>query len=186
MQDLAPRRATYQDVLDAPEHMVAELLDGELVLMPRPAPRALDVASVLGGLLTGPFRLGINGPGGWWIIDEPELHLGEDVAVPDLGGWRRKRMPKLPETAWFDLAPDWACEVLSPKTRKYDKGKKRDLYARQGIKHLWHLDPADRQLEVFELTDGQWLLARTWRDDEEVVAAPFAAVPFRLGLLWAE
>ena len=95
-------------------------------------------------------------------------------------------MPALPDTAWFELAPDWVCEVLSPSTRRYDKGEKRDIYRRHGVQHLWHIDPAERLLEAFELTGDQWLLLRTYRDDEGVAAAPFAAVPFKLGLLWAD
>lgn len=186
MQDIVHRRATYEDVLAAPSSMVAELIGGRLITHPRPAPRQLNFASGLGVFLGGPFQYGIGGPGGWWSLDEPELHLKDDVAVPDLAGWRRDRMPRLPDTAWFDLAPDWACEVLSPKTRRHDTGEKRDLYARHGIAHLWHVDPPEKLLEVFELTQGKWLLWRTFRDDEEVAAPPFAEVPFKLGLLWAE
>ncbi len=186
MQDLPDRRATYEDVLAVPPHMVAELLDGRLVTHPRPAPRPSVAASMLGVVLGGPFQLGAGGPGGWWVIFEPELHLGEDVLVPDLAGWRREQMPRLPETAWFDRAPDWACEVLSPSTRRHDKGEKRDIYARHGVRHLWHVDAAERLLETFELSGDQWLLLRTWRDDEEVAAPPFAVAPFKLGVLWAD
>lgn len=187
MQDAAPlRRATYQDILDAPPNMVAELLDGELVLMPRPAPPALEAATALTGTLIGPFRLGIGGPGGWRIVAEPELHLAEDVAVPDLGGWRLERMPTKPKTAWYELPPDWVCEVLSPKTRKYDLGPKREIYARHGVKHLWYVDPLVELLEVFELTAPGWLLLGTWQGHADVAAPPFDAVPFKLGLLWVE
>ncbi len=186
MQDLPDRRATYDDLLAVPPHVVAELLDGRLVVHPRPAPRLPRAATVLGGVLSGPFDLGSAGPGGWWIIFEPELHLGEDVLVPDIAGWRLERMPRLPDTAWFDLAPDWACEVLSHSTRRHDKGEKRDIYARHGVRHLWHVDAAERLLEAFELTGVQWLLRRTWRDDEEVAAAPFAIAPFKLGQLWSD
>lgn len=186
MQDLPTRRATYADLLAAPPNLVAEILEGCLVTHPRPAPRHSNAASVLCGILNPTFQLGRGGPGGWWILQEPELHLDDDVAIPELGGWRRERMPRLPDTAWFELAPDWACEVLSPSTRRYDKGEKRDLYARHGVAHLWHVDPPERLLEVFELTGGKWLLWRTFRDDEEMAAPPFTAVPFRLGLLWAD
>jgi hypothetical protein len=107
--------ATYQDVLDAPEHMVAEIIRGALHLHPRPALPHARAASALGGELYGPFDGKRHGPGGWWILDEPELHLGPDVLVPDLAGWRRERMPAVPNLPWLDLAPDWACEVLSPE-----------------------------------------------------------------------
>ena len=140
------QRATYQDVLDAPPHRVAEIVDGVLHTNPRPAmPHALATSS-LGHDLSGPFQFGRGGPGGWWIIDEPELHLGEDVLVPDLARWRRERMPDYPDTAYCTLAPAWVCEVLSPSTRKLDLHGKRPVYAREGVGDLWLVDPADRTL----------------------------------------
>ena len=109
------RRADYQDVLNAPAHLVAEVIDGALHTQPRPAPRHAWASSGLGARINPPFNYGDGGPGGWWIVDEPELHLGEDILVPDLAGWRRERMPDYPDTAWFAIAPDWVCEVLSPE-----------------------------------------------------------------------
>ena len=180
----SPRRATYQDVLDAPAHLVAEIIDGTLHTHPRPAPAHTVASSVLGGELGPPFHRGHDGPGGWWILDEPELHLGEDVLVPDLAGWRRERMPELPGTAYFTLTPDWVCEVLSSSTRKVDLHEKRPVYAREGLAHLWLIDPTDRTLEAFELHDGQWLLIASAKDDEPVSIRPFDAITFSLGDLW--
>ena len=116
------RRATYQDVLDAPPDKVAEVVDGTLYIFHRPAAPHTLAASALGGIVSPHFHHGRGGPGGWWILDEPELHLGEDIVVPDIAGWRRERMPVYPDTAYFTLAPDWICEVLSPSTRKLDLG----------------------------------------------------------------
>ena len=178
------RRATYQDVLDAPAHRVAEIVDGTLHTHPRPAmPHAL-ASSRLGGELTGPFDRGRGGPGGWWIIDEPELHLGEEIVVPDLAGWRRERMPDYPDTAYVSLAPDWVCEVLSPSTRRLDLHGKRPVYAREGVGHLWLVDPADRTLEAFELRDGYWVLIASAKDDDPISIRPFDAITFSLGDLW--
>jgi hypothetical protein len=145
--------ATYQDVLDAPEHMVAEIVRGALHLNPRPAPRHAVAGSSLGAELHGPFHCGRGGPGEWWILDEPELHLGDDVLVPDIAGWRRERMPTLPETAWVELAPDWVCEVLSPGTRRLDLTDKRDSCGAHGVAALWLVGPLARTLEAFAL-DG--------------------------------
>ena len=179
------RRATYQDVLDAPAHRVAEIIDGTLYTHPRPAmPRALATSSLQGDL-SNPFQFGRGGPGGWWIIFEPELHLGEDVVVPDLAGWRRERMPEYPDTAYVTLAPDWVCEALSASTRKVDLHEKRPIYAREGVPYLWLVDPTDRTLEAFELHDGQWLLIASAKDDEPVSIRPFDAITFSLGDLWA-
>ena len=178
------RRATYQDVLDAPAHRVAEIVDGTLHTHPRPAaPHALAKSS-LGADLSNPFRFGRGGPGGWWIIDEPELHFGADVLVPDLAGWRRERMPDYPDAAYFTLAPDWVCEVLSPSTRKLDLHGKRPVYAREGVAHLWLVDPLDRTLEAFELRAGAWAPVAAARDGDPVAVRPFAAVTFSLADLW--
>ena len=180
-----PARATYQDVLDAPAHRVAEIVEGVLHTHPRPAmPHAL-ASSVLGRRIGNPYHDGIGGPGGWWIIDEPELHLGEDVLVPDLAGWRRERMPDYPETAYVALAPDWVCEVLSVSTRRLDLHGKRPIYAHEGVPHLWLIDPADRALEAFELRDGQWVLIASAKDDDPICIRPFDAVTFNLGDLWS-
>jgi Uma2 family endonuclease len=183
-ESTAPRRATYQDVLDAPEHRVAEIVDGTLHTHPRPAALHVHASSVLGRRIGNPYGDGLDGPGGWWILDEPELHFGEDVVVPDLAGWRRERMPALPDTAYFTLAPDWVCEVLSASTRKHDLCGKRPIYAREGVAHLWLVDPVDRTLEAFELHDGQWVLIATAADDDPVRIRPFDAITFNLGDLW--
>ena len=179
-----PPRATYQDVLDAPAHRVAEIVDGTLYTHPRPAPPHTRASSVLGGKIGTPFDFDAGGPGGWWIMDEPELHLGEDVVVPDLAGWRRERMPDLPDTAYFTLAPDWVCEVLSAFTRRLDLHGKRPVYAREGVRHLWLVDPADRTLEAFELHEGQSLLIASAKDHEPISIRPFDAITFSLGDLW--
>ena len=181
---LARRRATYQDVLDAPAHRVAEIVDGTLHTHPRPAPAHTTATSVLGGELNPPFHRGRGGPGGWWILDEPELHLGDDILVPDLAGCRRERMAELPDEAYFTLAPDWVCEVLSASTRRLDLHGKRPVYAREGVAWLWLVEPADRTLEAFALRDGQWVLIGCAKDDEPVNIPPFDAITFSLGDLW--
>jgi Uma2 family endonuclease len=184
---LTPRRAaSYQDVLDAPTHMVAELIEGALHLHPRPSPRHSLASSSLGDELLSPFGKGRGGPGGWWILDEPEVHFGRDVVVPDLAGWRRERLPALPEAAWFEVAPDWVCEVLSPSTRTLDLTDKRRLYAAAGVPFLWFVDPLARTLEAFALRDGAWTLIAALKEDEEVRVAPFDAVAFSLDVLWAD
>jgi Uma2 family endonuclease len=182
----APRPATYQDVLDAPEHMVAEIVHGALHLHPRPASPHARAHSVLLGRIGGPFDINDDGPGGWWIITEPELHFGEDVVVPDLAGWRRERMPSYPDVPWFDLAPDWVCEVLSPSTRRLDLTGKREVYGREGVGHLWFVDPLARTLEAFALRDGAWTLVGALSGADPVRLAPFEALEWPLGALWPD
>ncbi len=180
------RPATYQDVLDAPEHMVAELIEGALHLHPRPASPHARASSVLGVRIGGPFDVGPDGPGGWWILDEPELHLRADVLVPDLAGWRRERMPVYPVVSWFELPPDWVCEILSPSTRSVDLTDKRRIYAQSGVASLWFVDPVARTLEAFASRDGSWTLVGALKDDDEVRVPPFDAIAFPLSVLWPD
>ncbi|MGK3960022.1 Uma2 family endonuclease [Sorangium sp. So ce118] len=188
------RRATYADLEAVPPHKVAELVRGTLHVFPRPAPKHARASSGLGAELTGPFDHGKGGPGGWWILDEPELHFpdpdapGEvEALVPDLAGWRRERMPELPETAYFALAPDWVCEVLSPSTASFDRDEKMPVYAREGVRYAWLVDPIARTLEVYVLgQDRRWGLAATHRDAAHVRVEPFDAIELDLSVLWAK
>lgn len=180
------RRATYQDVLDAPENMVAEIIDGDLHLSPRPGGPATSVASVLTGELYPPFSRGIGGPGGWIILLEPELHLADDVLVPDLAGWRRERMAVVPEGAAFEIPPDWICEVLSRSTEKRDRAQKLRIYARAGIQYAWLVHPRWRTVEVYKLLEGRWLLTGTFMEDDRACIEPFDAIEIDLAQLWAD
>ena len=180
------RRATYQDVLDAPPHLVAEIIDGDLRLSPRPAAVHSSVASALGEELGPPFKRGRGGPGGWIILDEPELHLADDILVPDLSGWRRERLPSVPDAAYFTLVPDWICEVLSPSTEKMDRAEKLAIYATHGVRHAWLVHPRNRTVEVMRLEGGKWLTLAVHHDDQKVRAEPFDAVELDLSVLWAD
>jgi len=180
------RPATYEDLVALPDTLVAEIVDGELHASPRPAPKHARAYSALGVLIGGPYDHGIGGPGGWWILDEPELHLGRDVLVPDLGGWRRSRLPRLPETAYFPLAPDWICEVLSPSTAQLDRAKKLAIYGRERVAHAWLIDPLARTLEVLRLEHGRWVILGAHAGSEVVRAEPFAELDLELEALWAD
>src|SRR3954467_12406104 len=129
----ANRAATYDDLLQVPEHLVAEIVDGVLITSPRPAARHAMAASALGEELGPPFKRGKGGPGGWIILDEPEIHYQAmgDILVPDLAGWRRERLPKVEDIPFFTVSPDWICEVLSPSTEKIDRAQKLGIYARE-------------------------------------------------------
>jgi Uma2 family endonuclease len=176
--------ATYRDVLDAPPHCVAELVAGTLYTHPRPASLHARAASSLGFRLGCPFDEGIGGPGGWVLLNEPELHLGPDVVMPALGGWRRERMPELPDAPFFELAPDWVCEVLSPSTAVFDRDVKLPVYARAGVLHAWLVDPLLRRLEVLRLGPSGYRAIETCHNGEAVRAEPFGAVELPLTSLW--
>ncbi len=180
------RPATYEDLEKVSDLMVAEIVDGELHASPRPAPRHANVASSLGVFIGGPFHHGRGGPGGWWILDEPELHFGGNVLVPDLAGWRRVRLPGLPATAYFSITPDWVCEVISPSTASLDRVKKLAIYAREQVSHAWLVDPAARTLEVLRLDAGRWTILATHAGTDVVRAEPFAEIALELASLWAD
>lgn len=177
--------ATYEDLFDLPDNMVGQIIHGQLIALPRPAPKHARASSNIGGELNPPFHRGRDGgPGGWHILDEPEIHLYGDILVPDLAGWRRERMPQLPETAYFELAPDWICEVLSPSTGRLDRADKMPIYARWGVQHLWLVDPDAQTMESYQLQGGRWLLLRVYQQQDKVSAPPFDAISFDLMGLW--
>jgi Uma2 family endonuclease len=183
--DPPQRRATYDDLAAVPAHLVAEIIEGQLHTFPRPAAPHTRAASRMGALLDGPFDRGVGGPGGWVILDEPELHLHGDVLVPDLAAWHRDRMPRIPQTAAFELAPDWVCEVLSPSTEAIDRADKMPIYARERVGHVWLVDPLTRTLEVFWLDGTTYRITGTHRGDAIVNVPPFEAFGLELGALWA-
>ncbi len=181
----AKRQATYQDVIDAPPHMVAELIEGELYLQPRPAKPHTQTASVLGAQLLVAFQLGRSGPGGWWILDEPEVHLGDSVLVPDIAGWLRADVPAFDTSvAYYAEVPRWVAEVLSPSTERLDRIKKLRLYHQAGIAFVWLVHPVLRTLEVYERHEGGYLLIETHEQTATIQAQPFIGFDLDLSSLW--
>jgi Uma2 family endonuclease len=177
--------ATAADLHALPEHTVGEIIAGELHLSPRPAVRHIVAATRLGGELLGPFDRGNEGPGGWILLDKPELHLGKDVLVADLAGWRKDRMAEPPRTA-FTLAPDWVCEVTSSSTAALDRAFKLPVYAREGVQHVWLVDPERQILEVFQLHQGRYMLLATHVGMTRVRAEPFEVLELELTYLWGK
>lgn len=180
------RPATYQDVIDAPPNMVAEILNGELFLSPRPASRHARASSRI-GMQLAPFDAdpGDDDPGGWIILDEPELHFGPQVLVPDLAGWRRERMPEMPDTAAFTLAPDWVCEVASPSTRRADRMLKLPIYRTAEVAWVWIVDPLTETIEVYQGDGPRWIAAATAVGPGAVRLPPFDALELDPGRWFA-
>lgn len=176
----------YEQLLALPENQVGEIIGSQLYTQARPAgPHAMAGGAIYTNL-SPPFNFGRDGPGGWWIVIEPEIHFIRDteVVVPDLAGWRRERMPTIPRDHRFEVVPDWVCEILSPSTQQKDRVLKLPLYARYGVAHAWLVDPLAHTLEVLELHEGKWILLGAIREDEPVCFPPFTAVTFSLGDLW--
>ncbi len=180
------RRATYDDILHLPENVVGEIIDGDLYAWPRPSGPHGNASSTLGMFIGPPYHLGRGGPGGWWIFDEPELHLTPHVLVPDLGGWRRERMPRYPKNQIFDLSPDWVCEVLSPSTARVDRSKKMRIYAEHAVAYCWIMDPLQKTLETYQLMKEQWVLLQTYSGNDVVRAEPFPLAEIDLKSIWGE
>jgi Uma2 family endonuclease len=184
----AQRQATYEDLLKVPDILIAEIVDGELFTFPRPASPHARATSVIRGNLD-PFDRRSSGPGepgGWWILFEPELHLGADILVPDLAGWRRERMPVLANVPYFEQAPDWVCEVVSPSTARLDRVRKMPIYAREGVGHLWLVHPSLQTLEVYRLEGQQWVVASSHVGAEGAHAEPFEAIELDMSRWWLE
>jgi Uma2 family endonuclease len=183
----AGRISAYEGLLQLPEGLIGEILDGQLHAQPRPSGAHTAVESALQIELGGPFDRGRGGPGGWRILMEPEIHFLRDleVCVPDLAGWHRARLPNLPQDQRFEVVPDWVCEILSPSTESKDRQIKMPIYARYGVPHAWLIDPVGRTLEAFALEGGAWRQLGTWGGGERVAVAPFDCLELALGALWA-
>lgn len=186
MADLAPKKATYQDLFSIPENMTGEIINGELLVTPRPSRKHGYTATVLSGELEPSYHRGRGGPGGWIFIIEPELGLGEDILVPDLAGWKRERFPVIEETNYITVAPNWVCEVLSPSTFRLDKIRKMPLYAQNGVEHLWFVDPATLTLDAFRLEAGLWVVLGSYGENDQVRVEPFQEIEINLSDLWLE
>jgi Uma2 family endonuclease len=187
MAELAKKKASYEDLYNIPENMTGEIINGELFVHPRPARKHIYAASVLDKEIGVSYQFGRGGgPGGWIILVEPEIGLDEDILVPDLGGWRRERFPASENTNWISVAPDWVCEILSPSTVQVDKIRKMPIYAKNGVEHIWLIDPTVRTMDVFRLESGRWFLLGSFAENDKVRAEPFQEVEIELGSLWLE
>ena len=187
MAEPARNRAIYDDLYTIPENMTGEIIDGDLIVTPRPRRTHVHTASILSSELIQPFYFGRGGgPGGWIIYTEPEIELGEHVLVPDLAGWRKERLSILSESASISVPPDWICEIPSPSTARTDKVRKMPIYGEFGVSHIWLVDPLAKTLDAFRLESGKWLLVGSFAEDDKVRVEPFHEVEIELGSLWLE
>ena len=168
---------------DVPEGFTGEIVGGTVRMNPRPGPPHIEASSGLGALVTGAFRFGIGGPGGWVILDEPRIRFGNECRVPDIAGWRRERYAR-PEAGPYVVVPDWICEILSKSTAVEDRTEKLPLYAKHGARHVWIVDAVAQTLEVLRLEEGRWIVAQTFGGDAKVRAEPFDAIEIDLALVW--
>jgi Uma2 family endonuclease len=185
MSEPAKKKANYDDLFNIPENMTGEIINGELVVTPRPSKGHALASSYLGGEVIPPYCHGRGGgPGGWVILDEPEIKFGENIIVPDLAGWRRERFPVNEEQNWVSVCPNWICEVLSHSTARMDRVQKMRIFAKHEVGHVWLLDPVLMTLEVFRLESGRWSLLDAFSENDKVRAEPFQEIEIDLNVLW--
>jgi len=178
------KKAVYEDLHSLPENMIGEIMDGELIAVPRPSYRHSYVASGITGEIRRPFQSGSGGPGGWIILYEPEICLDDNILVPDLAAWKKERLPEPPETNYTTIPPDWVCEILSHSTVRIDRIRKLPLYAQFGVAYAWLIDPTDKTLEAFRLENGKWVLLGVRGENERVRIEPFQEIEICLENLW--
>lgn len=185
MADPLRRPAGWAEILAAPEGMEAEVIAGELWTHPRPRPEHGRVQHLLGGAVGFPFDLGRGGPGGWWLINEPDISFGpQDIVNPDVAGWRRERVPEFHRERPIAIRPDWACELLSPSTARRDRHEKSNLYLHYDVSWYWLVDTDARLLQAFEAHEGRWVLLGTWGETDLARIPPFDAVDLIVGDLF--
>lgn len=185
MSEAAKKRALYDDLCRIPEGTRGEIINGELIVTPRPSRRHTLTTTLLGTRVTSSYHYGEGGgPGGWIIIIEPEIGLGEDILVPDLAGWKQERFPVSEPHNWISAPPDWVCEVLSPGTVGKDKIRKMLVYARHEIPFAWVIDPLEKTLEVYRLELKRWVVSGLHGEKDKVRAEPFMELEIDLNDLW--
>jgi len=142
-------------------------------------------ATSLTWALFGPFAQGLNGPGGWVILAEPNILFGEQLLIPDLAGWEKDRFVA-PSEGPYILSPDWIGEILSPSTARFDRATKLPTYQQAGVGHAWIIDALGRFLQVLHRHDEGWQIVAGYQNQDKVRAEPFEAVEIDLSLLWGE
>ncbi len=187
MSEPAKKKATYEDLYTIPENMTGEIINGELVVTPRPSRKHGFAATALSTKIGAPYQFGEGGGrGGWIFIVEPEIGFGENVLVPDIAGWKRERFPRAEAHNWISVAPDWICEVLSPHTARCDRAEKMPLYIRHRVPHVWLIDPILMTLEAYRIEHDGRLILNAFTGNEKVRVEPFPDLELDLGLLWLE
>jgi Uma2 family endonuclease len=183
----AKKSTVYEDLFDIAENMTGEIVNGELLVTPRPSRKHTVVTSRLGYEIGPAYDFGRGGgPGGWVIIAEPEIALGENILVPDLAGWKKERFPIEEPHNWISVTPDWVCEILSPATAQVDRTEKMPIYAQHRVLHAWLIDPILKTLEVFRFESGRWIVLGAYAKSAKVHAEPFSEIELDLGILWLE
>lgn len=180
------KSSLYERLLALPDNVIGEIINGELVVSPRPGGMHLLAASVLNRRIGSPFSDGIGGPGGWWILEGPEIEFENEKQhyVPDLAGWKKERMPQVPVGHIFTVVPDWVCEIVSPSSRRYDRIEKFKVYGLHGVGYYWVIDPEAQSLEAYQLENGRWLAIGGFSQTERARVPPFETVEIDLALLW--
>jgi Uma2 family endonuclease len=183
--DPARKVPTLEDLDALPSNVKGEIIEGILYTMTRPRGRHQRVVLTVGSRLKDPFDDGRGGPGGWWILPEPGIELPNTPEIsPDIAGWKRERLPELPEDTGITVVPDWVCEILSPSTRRHNLLIKKPYYARLGVPHHWIIDREARTVTSYRLENGRWVELGVYGDEREARIEPFDAVVLDIASWW--
>ena len=175
--------ATYADVEVAPPHLVAEIVDGCLFTRRHGQMAPAMVRSTLRHMLREATQMRSNPDAPWQIVTLPELHLGNDVLVPEFASWSVARMPFLPDDH-VSMAPDWVCEfVADDSLRNPAVSRKLEIYRQLGVRHIWIINLTTRQLCVID-NERHADAVDTVEYEGIVAAPPFDAISFSLADLW--
>ena len=181
--------ATLADFLSIPEsERFHELIDGEIMQKTSPSGEHGSTQADVTGWLHGPFgrKPPSGGPGGWWLANEVEIELGDDVCRPDVVGWRRELVPERPRGTPVGVPPHWVCEVLSPSNMRNDLVRKKHIYHRHHVDHYWILDPAEGTLAVYRWHTDGYLEVLIAERGVTVRAEPFDAIEIPISGLFGE
>jgi Uma2 family endonuclease len=93
-------------------------------------------------------------------------------------------MPLVPPTPSPSTTSHRIAEILSPRTEAIDRGRKMRIYRREGVGHVWLINPVLCTLEIYRLEAGRWMLLDTFEGNTSTRAEPFDAVELSLCVLW--
>ena len=160
-------KLTYADYLTTPEDKRYELLDGELLMPPAPDELHQRTQAELGYQLISYIKA--NDLGRIYYSPTDVVLSDVDVVQPDLLFVSNERMHVI-TPAGVRGAPDLVVEILSPATAERDRGYKRALYARNGVKEYWIVGTDAGVVTVLLLGDDGYEVVDTFGEGDTLTS----------------